>query len=258
MPLSKPIVDILNEVGVHAGIPEQKFIFGTKVQAQPNNEYARKMRSVAYDATRHLMRTRNWEDFWRLAQFSVGPTDISIPLPPDMDRMRTETFFEQNQGWWRPAGPVRAETWSFFRNYPLNTVMPLWRFGEGELILREAPDSTRVFEFEYITQWPIFSKKGEHNTGQPFYGRAKREFEYDTDATIFDNYTLKLELKWRLLKAMGENHAEDRREALQAQDTRAAQEQGGSRPIKIGAPDVDIYTLAPYTNDGLSINVPLY
>lgn len=247
MPLSKTVFELLNEVGVTAGIPHQDIIYGTPTTAQPDSEYSRVLRSVAYDAVQHLLRYHAWEDLWRLAEFSVGANDQTIPLPPDCDRMTTETFFEQNQGWWRPSGPTRPGAWQFFKNYAYSPVQPVWRWGAGELILLQTPDTDRVFEFEYITQWPIVAAGG----------KTKREITFDSDATLFDNYILKLELKWRLLKERGESWREDKYEAEREKKVRAGQEQGGANPVVIGGGDINTNADSAFTTDGASTSVLL-
>jgi hypothetical protein len=232
MRLSQPIIDILNDISSAAGLSEKTSVFGTDAVARPvNNSDARRMRMVVNDAVNFLLSDHAWDGLWALAQFSVPSGTLAIPLPPDFDRMRNETFFRKNEGWWKPRGPVSGGEWRAFKNLPItNPAVPRWRFSIDGIILDPIPSADQVFEFEYISNCPVVS----------VVGKRKISVDFDNDMVLFPEAVFRSELKWRLLNAFGESFAAEAAEAQILRDRVKAQVSGGAKDLMFGCDQLSI------------------
>jgi len=223
MPVSRPILEIVNEASVSASVPSLSSIFGTSTVAAPTDDTARRLISATRDACDFLSGVVDWEDAWRTVEFSVPAGSEGVPIPADFDRIKSETWYEKNNPYWSNQSMTTARTWRGMKAVPNEPLGKHWRIGADQILLFPTPSETEVFSFEYITSYYTVDENG----------RFKDRITSDNDRTIFDNFVLKLELKWRILKEFGEAHANEYAEAKTEINRRKAHESGAG-PIQYG------------------------
>jgi hypothetical protein len=215
MPFSRPVLDLINEASASSSVPELPAIFGSATTAAPSNEISRRLKSAFHDACDHINRETVWLGAWRTAEFTVPAGTEGVPFPPDMDRIRSETFYQEGMPYFASHGSETALHWRAHKALPHEPLTHRWRLGADRILMHPVPSDQETFTFEYVTGW--YSVDPQDN--------FKDRVTQDTDRLIFDNNIVKLELKWRILREFGEPYDGEYMEAAQAIARRKAQEQ---------------------------------
>lgn len=225
MPVSRPILEILNEVTVSASIPELPAIFGDSSIAatRPSDETVRRIKSVVNDACVFLSRSQNWQSMWRLAEFTVPAGEKSIPYPPDFDRIATDTLMAKETYFSNLHGPASPEGWRLSQTLTPNIGCIQWRMGQDRLHFNQEVSEDVVFNFEYASSFYVVDRND----------RFQARVTNDSDRLAFDDFMVKAELKWRILREFGEPYAEEKLEADTYRKERAVAEEG-EKDIRIG------------------------
>lgn len=228
MPFSRSILDLTNEATATAGIEELPAIYGTAAIPAPKDQTVRRLKGCINDACNNLNRSFVWPTMWRTAEITVPAGYDGVPIPPDMDRIRSETFFQKNNPFWSSHGSQSAASWRSMKALPHDPIANRWRLGADRILFHPVPSEDEVFMFEYVSGWYCV------DTDDRFHPMITS----DDYRTVFDDHILKLELKWRVLREFGEAYGVELTEANEAINARMAQENAPS-PIRYGRGSVD-------------------
>ncbi|MCG7492468.1 hypothetical protein [Thalassobius sp. Cn5-15] len=226
MPFSRSILEIVNEASASASVSALPAIFGTAAIAAPTDETTRRLKGVIHDAAQFLNRETVWQSQWRTAQFTVPAGDESVPFPPDMDRIRSNTFYTQSHQYDRVHGNATAEEWRYLKSGNYSPFVDRFRIGADRIFIYPTPSDQMVFDFEYVSGFPWVDINGY------FRGFCTS----DDFRSVFDDFVLKLELKWRILREFGEPYAEEKQEADEEFAKRKSQE-AAAPSIRFGSRD---------------------
>lgn len=236
MPFSRPIIDLVNEASATASVPELPAIWGSVTTAAPSGEVGRRLKSVTNDAMYHLNRETVWEGAWRTAEFTVPEGTEGVPFPNDMDRIRSETFYNSGAPIFSVHGAETAGNWRGQKAFPYHRISNRWRLGADRILLHPVPSEEVVFTFEYVSGWYAVDPQDNF----------KPAITRDTDRVIFDENVLKLELKWRILREFGEAFDSEYAEAVNALARKKSQERAAG-PISYGSGS--IHDIAGFVGD---------
>lgn len=240
MPISRPIIELINEVSHAASVPEMDVIFGTATVAGPKDETVRRLKSAVAESITTLNREFNWQEQVRLAEFTLAPGDTAVPYPDDFDRLEPGTMHRKDM-WGRVhLGPATATEWRQAQ-FPLASGINIrWRFAADRIMIEPGPATADTMQFEYVSKHAVIDANGY------FQPRVKR----DDDRLAMDEHLTKLDLKWRILREFGEAFADEKQECIDALHLRFSQQTGGG-PVCYGSGNQ--YNVAGYTESNTVI-----
>lgn len=123
----------------------------------------------------------------------------NMPIPADLRRFVPDSFFNRTTNR-KVTGPLTPQQYQQAQIWPQLTAPYLtWRERESLFLIDPAPPAGETIAFEYISSYWAKSSANQ----------AKAEFTADDDGTYLDEELLKLDLRWRWLKAKGLDYGED-------------------------------------------------
>lgn len=170
------------------------------------------------------------------ASFSVGSGtgqsfytgQEAYPLPTDIDRIMTQTYWDRAFRW-QLLGPLDAQEWQVLKS-GISPTGPRRRFRimNNNFFIDPVPSSSGNPEvFEYFTNY--WAQSGLTTAGTP-----KPRFSADGDYYILDDNCMELGLKWRFLAAKRFDYDEER-DVYEKACQRAMSSNGANRNLPLNA-----------------------
>jgi hypothetical protein len=152
----------------------------------------------------NLSRSYDWQELTKEHTFSAVISQNNYSLPSDFDRIVNNTFWNATDNR-EMLGSVSSQEWRTLTNSTVGSggEVEYYRIRNNEILIFPTPATADSYIFEYISKNIIESSGGS----------GQSTWLADTDVPVVDEYILKLDATWRLLKAQGRPYAEDQREA---------------------------------------------
>jgi hypothetical protein len=159
------------------------------------------------NSIKSLARDYDWQELYRVEDFTGVVDQEGYDLPSDFDRFVNDTFWNVSKR--RPCeGPMSASDWRLLKDSitGAGAFYDYYRIVRNQFEIYPTPTATDDYVYEYITNLIVESSGG---TGQTTWLA-------DTDVPVIDEYMLKLDATWRLLKNQGMPYAQEQQIALKA------------------------------------------
>ncbi|MGR8921006.1 MAG: phage adaptor protein [Gammaproteobacteria bacterium] len=193
---------------------------------------ARRFLRAANAAGRHL-RTRDWRalTFEHTFTTSSGTLEYALPASPAFHHLKPGTAFDRTL-FREMVGPHTPALWQYtealltvsggleqrFRIKADGTATPR----ADKFYLLDDPGGSYTLAYEYVThEWAY--------DGSSTY---RESIAADTDQPVFGEYLFECELRWRVLRALGEAYFDEKDEAVRLADRLYAQENGETIPMR--------------------------
>ena len=152
----------------------------------------------------NLSRSYDWQELMKEHTFTAVASQNNYSLPSDFDRVVNNTFWNTTD-MREMIGSISGQEWRTLTNSTIGggAIAEYYRFRGDELLIFPTPAATDSYIYEYISDNIVNDSGGTGQTG----------WEADTDVSVIDDYILKLDATWRLLKSQGRPYAEDQRDA---------------------------------------------
>ncbi|MGI9297096.1 MAG: hypothetical protein ACR2QC_04260 [Gammaproteobacteria bacterium] len=226
------LLSIAEEAADYIGIGRPSQVAGAV------DEDGKRIFAVAQAAGKHLAR-RNWPELELEHTFTTVNGTESYVLPTDFKRLTSDTIWDRTNYWSLRGGSTPAE-WQIRKSALIATASLRKRFrikassNANVFFVDPTPTSADDLVFEYISS----------NWCQSSASSGQSSWQADDDTGIVDEDLLLLEVKWRLLKRIGEDYFEEKDEAERAIEHAFAASKGFGRismssdPTVIGAVNV--------------------
>jgi hypothetical protein len=188
----------------------QEILRQTKSASIPSTIYgnnqpaAVQVLEVLNRSVKSLSRSYDWQELTKEHTFSAVISQNNYSLPSDFDRIVNNTFWNTTDNR-EMLGSVSGQEWRTLTDSTAGSggELEYYRIRANEVLIFPTPTATDNYIFEYI------SKNIVESSG----GSGQSTWLADTDVSVIDEYILKLDATWRLLKSQGRPYAEDQREA---------------------------------------------
>jgi hypothetical protein len=152
----------------------------------------------------NLARTYEWQQLQKEHTFATVASTQTYSLPVDFDRLINNTFWNSTT-MMKVIGAISPQEWRVLTNSTANnsTIADYYRLRANLITLFPTPSGVENFVLEYISSYIVESSGGSGQTG----------WEADTDVPVLDEYLLRLDATWRLLKMQGRPYGEEQKDA---------------------------------------------
>lgn len=152
----------------------------------------------------NLARSYYWQELLKEYSFNAVASQNNYNLPSDFDRMVNNSFWNTTAKR-EMIGSTTPQDWRELVNSTVGSgaVLEYYRVRGNEILIYPTPTATNGYVFEYVSS----------NLVKSSGGTAQASWLADTDISIIDEYILKLDATWNLLKVQGRPYAEDQRTA---------------------------------------------
>jgi hypothetical protein len=174
-----------------------------------------------------------WPQLRRLEQFDTVSGTQAYDMPADFSRMIAATIWSEGLRW-PLLGPLTPQEWAT-QIYGWQNFGPRARFRlmQNQMWLWPIPDSVDTIVYEYEgTGWAL-------NADGVTYQSA---WLNDTDTFALDEQAFMLGLKWRLLRAKGQDYQQEQKTYVDALD-RAMGRSAGNRTLSLGGQNMGVRLL---------------
>jgi hypothetical protein len=141
-----------------------------------------------------------WPDLRREYTFNTVAGTASYAFPTDYSRIIGSTEWDRGARW--PLnGPLTAQEWQVFKS-GFGNAGPRRRFRimQGRIYLDPTPDSVTTIAFEYeATSWVLAADGVTY----------RNAWGADTDTFVLNEQVFIMGLKWRLLRAKGQDYDQE-------------------------------------------------
>jgi len=146
----------------------------------------------------------------------------SYDLPSDFKYFINQTYWDRSFRW-QLLGPLSAQEWQILQSgFVAAGPRTRFRIFNNLFYLNPAPTSVHTLVYEYYSNaWC-----------QSSLGVNQKRWTADTDIFLLEDEVLKLDIKWRFLRAKGFDYLEEKIEATNALNTDLARN-GGSRTLPL-------------------------
>lgn len=151
-----------------------------------------------------LSRAYDWQELIKENSFATVASTEGYALPSDFDRFIDNTFWNTTEKR-KVIGPVTPQEWRALNDSTVSggAVGDYFRIRDDEVKIFPTPTAVENYTYEYVTDLIVEDSGGTGQTG----------WEADTDVPVIDEYILRLDATWRLLKIQGRPYAEEQRTA---------------------------------------------
>jgi hypothetical protein len=160
----------------------------------------------------------NWQRMVREQTITTSSSLDLYSLPSDWGRYISDTAWDTTN-YWPMRGSIDPAMWQALkRGIVATSIRKRFRLRGNMVMVYPTPTSADVLIFEYLRNTPWVASDGT---------TYKAAATADADTTVFPEYLLELEIKWRFKHAKGLDYSEDFAEAEReiakafAQDTPA-------------------------------------
>jgi len=186
-----------------------------------NSDAAKQVLEALKLAVVDVSRAYDWQQLQKEASFNSVASTEGYNLASDFDRIINKTFWNTTNN--RIClGPKNPQDWRYLKNSTIGggAVNDYFRLRDGQILLFPIPSSVNGYIYEYITNLIVEDSGGTGQTG----------WQADADVSVVDEYLLKLNAIWRLLKMQGRPYGEEQREFDLALNERTSRN-GGKETI---------------------------
>lgn len=150
-----------------------------------------------------VSRSYDWEELQKEHTFNTVASTEGYDLPSDFNWILNSTFWNTTR-LRTVIGPTSSQDWRILNNSTITgaTANNYFRIRMGQTLIFPTPTAVEGFIYEYITDLIVDSSGGTGQTG----------WEADTDVPNVDDYLIRLNATWRLLKMQGKPYAEEQRD----------------------------------------------
>lgn len=219
MTILKIARDIAGEVGVHVPTTAEGIV-GNNTQ-----DGIRIFRAIV--AAGESLAVKDWQALNAEALVTASLGSATQSVPDDFKAMLPMTLWNRTQSQ-RVKGPVREAYWQELQAGPVAGVRDTIRIkmfsGVKKLLIEPAPATGDVYSFEYR------SKNWLKNSADTATTAIVDE---DNASSMIDERLVRMQAKWRYLRAIGQPYVEEKASASVATNIAFA-EDGGMAPIHMG------------------------
>jgi len=168
-----------------------------------NQDSAKQVLQALKIATVNISRSFDWQELQKEHTFNSVASTQGYNLPSDFDRVIDNTFWNTtNQR--TVIGPTSPKDWRVLTNSTITgaTANDYFRTRGGQFLLFPTPTAVEGYVLEYISNLIVESSGGSGQT----------DWIADSDVPVVDDYLVRLDATWRLLKMQGKPYAEEQRE----------------------------------------------
>lgn len=186
-----------------------------------NEDSAKQVLEALTVSITSLARICNWQELQREHTFISSGVE-GYDLPADFDRFVNETFWNATR-MCQVEGPMTPIEWRTLKNSTIGggASFDFCRIRAGQVLIFPTPATGVNYIYEYISNLIVLSSA---DVGQTTWLA-------DTDVAAIDEYILRLDATWRLLKMQGRAFATDELLANNAIAERV-RVTGGRKPIR--------------------------
>jgi hypothetical protein len=195
---------------------------------------ARQMLALANREGMEQSSETQWQELRRLETFNTVASQQTYPMPADYSRMISATIWSEGLRW-PLLGPLTPQEWAT-QVYGWQNFGPRARFRimQGEMWLWPIPSSVDTIAYEYEgTGWAL-------NANGTTY---QSSWLNDTDTFVLDEQVFMLGLKWRLLRAKGQDYMQEQKTWRDALD-RAMARDAGNRTLSLEGMNLGVRLLS--------------
>lgn len=169
-----------------------------------NQDIAKQVLEAITVSITTLSRSYDWQELQKENSFSSVASTEGYALPSDFDRFIDNTFWNTTQKR-AMIGSVSPQEWRTLNDSTVSggSVGEYYRIRDNEVKIFPTPTAVESYKYEYITDLIVEDSGGTGQTG----------WQADTDVPVVDEFILRLDATWRLLKMQGRPYAEEQREA---------------------------------------------
>lgn len=188
------LLDIAKAVALECRIEEPNSLIGN-----PNNT-ARTILAMANREAQILSTRGGWQRTTQILEFDtvIGQTDYDLPADYLYSIPRTDW---DRTARWALIGPINPQDREHLLAWNIKEVPRFYYWIRlNKITLFPIPDQVRHLAFEYVSKNVILDQDGI---------TLKSKFTADTDTTIIPEELFTLGVKWRMLKSLTLDYAED-------------------------------------------------
>lgn len=211
------LLNICKGAARSAGLAQPTTVFNS---TDPTNAL---LFAAAEEEIESLMRAADWTVLQREHTFSTVASTGDYALPDDFERFIDGTAWDRSE-YEQMRGPLSPGQWQAVKSSILGSSVSLtkrWRVkydastGGNRFFIDPVPSSVANLVFEYVSSKPIVSSS-----------TAVAAWAGDSDTTLFDEWLVRLGVKWRVLERLGLAYAEARDEYDRERDKAVANDGG--------------------------------
>lgn len=242
------LLTIAQNVATEIGLPSPNAVAGN------SNRDARLILNLANRSGKRLAK-HPWRVLTKEYTFALQANQPYYDLPDDFGYFINQTMWDRVES--RPLDMVNPQVWQEYKSGLVRTqIYKRYRIkaqdNTKKLFIDPTPD-TSVCEFVLVDGAKVrngitFEYISSHWC-QSSSGDGKAAFTADNDTGVVDEELLELDLKWRLLNALGQSFEMEYREFQGALDLALAQE-GGAEVIRMDSRDTLPYPNIPESDVG--------
>jgi hypothetical protein len=196
-----------------------------------SNDTAKLLLAVAQDAGESLANRAPWVALVKEHTFSTVASTRDYDLPSDFHHLVNDTVWDRTN-YWDMRGPLSPQQWQVYRSSILGSAATTFKryrirdvSGTVKFSIDPLPSSADSLVFEYVSNaWCTDSG-----------GTAQDAWAADTDVPVLDEYLIRLQMKWRMLKRLGMAYGEEYEES-ERETSRAVARDGGAPAISTTGP----------------------
>lgn len=163
---------------------------------------------------------KNWNKLMIETSFSTLAANLQPAIPSDFDRMIPMTMWNRtmNRQVW---GPMDEQQWQQELAGPTFTSpYYAYRLRGGNLYLTPVPAAGNSVFYEYISNFWVYSSSATPNASA---------FSADGDTCVFPDRLIESGLRWRFLRANGQDYAQERDDWIALLMVEIARDQSAQR-----------------------------
>lgn len=226
---------IAGEVGVH--IPTA----AEGVAANTTQDGIRIFRAMT--AAGEALAQKDWQALNVEALLTASLGSATQSLPDDFKAMLPSTLWNRTRAR-RVVGPVREAHWQALQAGPVSGIRDTIRIkvftGVKKLLIDPAPSTADVYSFEYRGKNFMINSVGDTTFSS---------LPNDSASCMLDDRLLRMQAKWRYLRAIGQPYLDERASASTATNIAFA-EDAGMQNINMGTQSQQFVAITPDTSVG--------
>jgi hypothetical protein len=157
------------------------------------------LNALAEEGAQYLMRW-NWQALIREQTITTAASTETYTLPSDWGRYLSETAWDATN-YWQMRGQLTPQLWQAYKRgiVTLVSARKMFRLRGNLVYIIPTPTAVESLIIEYTRNTPWVN-------GSTYRVTATN----DADTTVFPEYLLQLDLKWRFKHAKGLDYSEDK------------------------------------------------
>lgn len=196
----------------------------TLVTAETSDTAVIALGELANQSGKDLVRRHKWTFLQKERVFSALAQEIQTSMiPDDFDQFIDETWYNRSKTR-KILGPLNPVQWQRRKTLQASPVFESFRVRGSDVLMIPFPSAGDTLVFEYVSRDWV-------DTNDDGVGDADT-FTADSDAPLFDEELMTLDITWRYLSAQGQAYSEPFRSFEMALADRIARD-GGNDTISL-------------------------